>query len=297
LALTLWIVPTTPRETLGSALFCRWAPERAFVIVTVYIDESGTHDSGVTILGGWVARLGQWATFDPKWNKLLKRNGLTYFHSRKMRHTKGQFRGWTREKKHAFIQAAAELGLKSLEFGFTIALPDAAYEQHYVGGLRPREIPLDSRYGLCFRYCLSLIPGFAKDAFRGKELDINFVLESGHVNAGDAERIFNLVKKQGLTNSNEIDIVKMLNTISFADKERYPGLQVADVNAYSAFQHETAVRPLEVVTLEPLSAMADAKKIQKVPVFRLELRETELKMFKQFILHEIEEKKSRRKQT
>jgi hypothetical protein len=54
------------------------------VIVTVYIDESGTHESGYTILGGWVGRLGQWATFDPKWNSLLKRSDLTYFHSKKM---------------------------------------------------------------------------------------------------------------------------------------------------------------------------------------------------------------------
>ena len=49
------------------------------MIVTVYIDESGTHDSGYTILGGWVGRLGQWAGFDPKWDKLLKRSELTYF--------------------------------------------------------------------------------------------------------------------------------------------------------------------------------------------------------------------------
>ena len=33
---------------------------------------------------------------------------------------------------------------RKCRFGFTIALPDAAYEQHYVAGFRPREIPLDS---------------------------------------------------------------------------------------------------------------------------------------------------------
>jgi hypothetical protein len=163
------------------------------VIVTVYIDESGTHGSGVTILGGWVGRLGQWATFDPKWVKLLKRNGLTYFHSKKMRATKDEFKDWTREHKFAFTQQAASLALKNLEFGFTISVSDEAYEDHYVAGYRPREIPLDSPYGLCFRYCLSLIPGFAKDAFGDRDLDINFVLEAGHKNAGDALRIFNKV--------------------------------------------------------------------------------------------------------
>lgn len=265
------------------------------MIVTVYIDESGTHDSGVTILGGWVGRLGQWAGFDPKWVKLLKKNGLTYFHSRKMRQTKGEFKDWKREKKFVFTQHAASLALKHLQFGFTIALPDNAYRDYYVAGHRPREIQLDSRYGLCFRYCLSLIPGMAKEAFGGRELDINFILESGHPNAGDAERIFNRVKKQGLTNPAEIEIVKMLNVISFADKARFPGLQIADVNAYSAYQHESGARPLEVTTLAPETCWNDAKKINKVPVFRLELRDTELRMFKQFILDEIEEKKAPRK--
>jgi hypothetical protein len=221
------------------------------VIITVYIDESGTHNSGVTILGGWVGRLGQWATFDPKWRRLLRRNNLSYFHSRKMRQSKDEFKGWSRKKKHLFTQAAAKLALKDLEFGFTIALPDAAYEEHYVAGFRPKEIPLDSRYGLCFRYCLSLVPGFAKDAFGNKELDVKFLLEEGHPNAGDAERNFHRVKKQGLKHPVEREIVKMLNVISFGEKAKFPGLQVADVNAYSAFQHESGARPLELTTLEP----------------------------------------------
>ena len=263
------------------------------MIVTVYIDESGTHGSGVTILGGWVARLGQWATFDPKWAKLLKLNGLTYFHSRRMRGTKDEFKGWTRERKFDFTQQAASLALKSLEFGFTISVSDEAYRDHYIAGQRPREIPLDSPYGLCFRYCLSLIPGFAKDTFGDRELKINFVLEAGHKNSGDALRIFTKVKKQHLPNVEEQEIVKMLGTIAFDDKKKFPGLQIADVNAYSAFQHHTR-RPLELITLNPETSMQHAKRIQKVPIFNLELRETELKLFKKFILDEIEDKKTRR---
>src|ERR1700737_1209062 len=115
------------------------------------------------------------------------------------------------------------------------------------------------------------------------------MLESGHKNAGDAERIFNLVKKKGLTHPEEKEIVKMLGIIAFGDKVKFPGLQIADVNAYSAFQHETT-SPLETVTLNPETSMADAKKIQKVPIFKLEVGETELGMFKQFILDEIKER-------
>ena len=39
--------------------------------------------------------------------------------------------------------------------------------------------------------------------------------------------------------------------------------------------------------------MQDAKRIQKVPIFNLELKEPELKLFKKFILSEIEDKKAR----
>jgi Protein of unknown function (DUF3800) len=264
------------------------------MIVTVYIDESGTHESGVTVLGGWVGRMGQWSGFDPLWRKLLKKNGLDYFHSKSMRQSRGQFRGWKVFEKFEFTQRAADLALKHLEFGFSIALSDAAYEQHYVAGYRPKEIPLDTRYGLCFRHCLSLVPMMAKDAFKGRQLDINFVLESGHKKAGDAQRVFDRVRTMGLSNPNEIEIVQMLNTLAFEDKARFPGLQVADINAYSAYQHESGARVLEVGTIEnPANAVAEGKRIQKTPVFRLELRELELQTYKRFVLEEIAERKAR----
>jgi Protein of unknown function (DUF3800) len=265
------------------------------VIVTVYIDESGTHDSGVTILGGWVGRLGQWATFDPKWKKILRDEQLTYFHSREFRHGKGEFKGWRPERKNAFLDKAKDVSLKHLEFGFVITLPDAAYEQHYVAGHRPKEVQLDSPYGLCFRYLLSIIPGLAKEAFGDRELDVNFILESGHKNAGDAERIFHKCKNTRTNHPEELAIMAMLNTIAFGDKERFPGLQIADVNAYSGFQHEMKPTKLEVIELPAESTMKAAKKKRRTPIFRLELKETVLIGFRKFIQDEIEEKAARRR--
>ena len=54
------VIPHRPGPTvsLALALFHRLEPERLFVIVSAYIDESGTHGSPVTILGGVVGRLG-----------------------------------------------------------------------------------------------------------------------------------------------------------------------------------------------------------------------------------------------
>jgi hypothetical protein len=208
------VIPRRPGPTasLALALFHRWEPERLFVIVTVYIDESGTHGSPVTILGGWVGRLGQWASFDPRWKRLLKRSGVTYFHSKKLMHSQGEFKGWKIKEKQDFMAAAAKAGKKHLEFGFSIILGEDDYQQHYIAGERPREVQLDSRYGLCFRYCLGLIPALAKQAFDGRELEISLVLESGHTNYGDADRIFNRVKKS--RQPNESEIVGMLILLS-----------------------------------------------------------------------------------
>jgi hypothetical protein len=265
-------------------------PERSFVIVTVYIDESGTHGSGVTIMGGWVGRLGQWAKFDPKWRRLLKDNNLTYFHSRMFRHSKGEFKGWKPEQKNNFVDKAKRASLKNLEFGFVISLPDSA------AGYRPREVPLDSSYGLCFRYCLSFVPVLARQAFGRPDLDISFVLESGHQNAGDADRIFHKVKNSRNANPAEREIVGMFRTITFRDKKKFPGLQVADINAYSGYQHELKPDRLQVVELNPdKPTMQAAKKYRQTPVFRFELKENGLRVFKQFILDEIEEKKQRRR--
>ena len=136
------------------------------------------------------------------------------------------------------------------------------------------------------------MPTLAKESFENSDLEIHFVLESGHPNTGDADRIFKRVKASRM--ANEQEIIKTLQTLTTADKCDFPGLQVADVNAYSAFQHVTR-SPVATTALKPDSAMSDAKKLQKVPVFHLRLQEPELKKFKQFVLDEIEEKEARRK--
>jgi hypothetical protein len=47
------------------ALAHRWEPERIFVILTAYLDESGTHgDSPITVMAGVMANATQWARFE-----------------------------------------------------------------------------------------------------------------------------------------------------------------------------------------------------------------------------------------
>ena len=90
---------------------------------------------------------------------------------------------------------------------------------------------LDSKYGLCFRNCLYFfaLEGI-KRTFRGRYPTLNFVLESGHRNFGDALRIFNEVKAELKANACD-----MLGTMASADKDECDPLMMADFLAHTAF--------------------------------------------------------------
>jgi hypothetical protein len=264
------------------------------VIVTIYIDESGTHDSPVVILGGWVARMGQWASFDDKWRKLLKKYSVSYFHSKELRHSELEFKGWDKAKKSHFMNEAARLAMKSLAFGFTIPVKIDEYKSHYIGECRLQGVAIDSPYGLCFRFCLGMITGLAIDHFADKSIDVHFILESGHHNLGNAEKIFHEVKSSDWPDPSVQRIRSVLRTISRGDKKECPGLQLADINAYNIFQYETRNIVKNLITLPNLHTMSEAKKNQKVPIFHLPLNQEALRKFRGFLLDEIEEKRIRR---
>lgn len=74
------------------------------MIYTAYIDVSGHHaGSPVMVMGGYVGRLGQWANFDRKFHQLLKRNKLTYHHTKKLVHGEGEYKGWDEPRKVRYI--------------------------------------------------------------------------------------------------------------------------------------------------------------------------------------------------
>jgi hypothetical protein len=91
------------------------------------------------------------------------------------------------EQKRAFMNKAASLALKNLEFGFTIVMKDDDYNRLYLAGGRPKGVTLDSRYGLCFRHCLSLVPLRVAEAFdKSDNVRIHFVMECLHTLTADS---------------------------------------------------------------------------------------------------------------
>lgn len=280
--------------SLALALMHAWNPERLFVLVTVYIDESGTHDSPLMTMAGLVGRLGQWATFDAKWKAMLAKDGIEFYHAKKMIHGQDQFRGWSQARKEASAKQVNKIIQRHSQFGFTLVLKDDEYRDHYQmpGVVRPRKLRLDSRYGLCFRMCLAIVPDLVRQTWSDHEIDLHFVLESGHKNYGDAERVFHEVKED-----NQPNISNLLRTISSGSKREFPGLQGADVPAHVSFGFETS-GDVPVVDLGgphmAAEMMSKKSSLKKAPTFRYHIKPETLREVRRLQEDDLENRKRKR---
>jgi hypothetical protein len=208
------------------------APERIFVILTAYLDESGTHGSSpVTVMGGMLANARQWEAFGEAFKEAKQNHGFKVFHTTEFKKRSGDFKGWSVMQQVALMGDLAALTSKAFTEGVTVTLDNADYEVEYKAGDRPRKLRLDSRYGLCFRNCMLFfaLEGL-KRVHRGRFPTLRFVLEAGHKNAGDALRIFNETKAELEANS-----CNMLGDLLFADKNECDPLMMADFLAHVGF--------------------------------------------------------------
>jgi hypothetical protein len=79
-----------------------------------FLDDSGTDDrSPVITMAGYVAHSHHWAIFDKRAKKLYPCYGITKLHSSDFHGTKGEFAGWTGDKKMEFVRELFTLVRKS----------------------------------------------------------------------------------------------------------------------------------------------------------------------------------------
>jgi hypothetical protein len=122
----------------------------------------------------------------------------------------------------------------------------------------PRRSRLDSKYGVCFRACLAFAPSYiaselqlAGKTQRTQETTINFVLEDGHPNVGDARRLFDLFKADALP--------EWRHVVGAFDvsKKNSPGAQAADFLAYCVYRVELLEHGARPSEIERSSYVAD----------------------------------------
>lgn len=197
------------------------------MIYTAYLDESDTHgDSPTIIMAGVLGFEHQWTRFNRRLRALQKIHGFNIIHATDLKRKKGEFKGWSTEQCMALIKDVTEACDRSLSNGCVISIPHALYRKEYRDLPFPKGMNPDSQYGLCFRRCLAQLGRTVRE--QNSQATLNVVLEAGHANAGDAERIFNEFKtvltEAGLNN---------FGSFSTAKKDEAPPLMIADFFAHA----------------------------------------------------------------
>jgi hypothetical protein len=124
---------------LAEALSHCKAPEAILMILTAYMDESGTHGpSAVSVMGACVADVRQWRKFEKRTIKLFRRYGVKIFHTIDLKRGDGDFRGWSVDKKIAFLDDLAHIKNETMEFGYAVVLKHADYQEFYANRERPK---------------------------------------------------------------------------------------------------------------------------------------------------------------
>ena len=202
------------------------------MIWTAYYDESGTHNgSPLTVLAGFLAPAVVWSKFETEWKAVLDRHNITHVHAKHLHHREGEHKGWTDGQVEALtadLMPVFTRNSAAISGGFSIIYEDDYREAYRAPGPIWKE-RLDTSYALCFWSFMHHNPmmlHFQIDP-TGK---VNFILETGHKNAGDVARVYNDFKLLGRPWS------KVAGTLEFATKQAAPALQAADMAAYHAYR-------------------------------------------------------------
>ena len=229
------------------------------MIITTYLDESGTHDaSPISVMAGYVGTAAQWTRFEADWTALLQKAGVGFIHGVELSKRTGQFKGWRAEAANALMVSLDKVIATHLKLGFSVIVRDDDYKSIYGAGPHPRRIQKDSKYGVCFRACLAFVPSLIawelKLAGRtplGAQMTVNFVLEHGHKNLGDARRLFDLYKADLLP-----EWEQFVGTLDTSTKD-CAGSQATDFLAYAVYRAEILEHGRAPSVVEESSYVAD----------------------------------------
>jgi hypothetical protein len=202
------------------------------LIFTAYFDEADTHGPMPrVVMASFLGHAYQWQRFEIRLKRLQAQYRFRIFHGKDFKARTREFSGWDDEKSRRLVEDLADLAQDTLTDGFAVALERERYLNEYRTAPIPAKMNVDSQYGACFRACMGHL--FDIMAERGYRDMLHVVMESGHPNVWDCERIFNDLKK--ICRDSGFDF---LGTFSVADKNDAPPLMAADLLAgtYSAMK-------------------------------------------------------------
>ncbi len=210
---------------------------RYLAVLIAYFDESGSKDTPLVTIAGYLSDERRWKRFEREWASALKEHGAKYLHMKEYAQRRGEFKGWPEWKRRALMRKLTWVIKSNVQFRLGAVVPCEACKQT-VGSINPNDTRL-SPFCLCFVHCLSGIAGYCQKCKITD--DIALVFDENNESSKHATGFYTSFRQSNAPNRNQFV------SLSFADDKKVTPLQAADLLAYELNKyHRGYVRkPLE----------------------------------------------------
>jgi hypothetical protein len=198
-------------------------------VLKTYMDESGTHgDSPVVTVGAYIGQPNVWRDWTKDWKRQLhkvpvSKKPIEVFHAVDCANRDGEFEGWTREERTAFVIELLPIFPRHSIVGCAIGIHMKSFEEAMSDHSDLREM-FGTPYTACFQWVIQTILN-TLDAYRSDHR-IAFFHECNDY-TDEARKAFEWVQTNRPSGNKGI-------TLAFGSKADYVPLQAADVLAYES---------------------------------------------------------------
>lgn len=151
--------------------------QRKLLALQFYIDDSGKNDPPVFVLAGFVASVDAWLAFHEDWKAALDRSPrLEFFKMSDANQCNGIFRGFSKAERDNKVLELASIIRNHVEFGVSIAIPHAAYDNVFKGRIMR---DYDTPYAVAQNLMMNRIHNALAEAGNYEEVDVVFDRQLG----------------------------------------------------------------------------------------------------------------------
>jgi hypothetical protein len=141
-----------PIEDIAHALNPARKGHRHFLILEFYCDES--YDSNIFTFGGFMAEEHEWTKLENKWNRRVKKAGVSRFHAAPLNCYDEEFESWRgTNKSKEFVVPLINIIKRRLLVGFSFAMILDDYEKYTSQTVKDK---LGTPYLCCFKHCIAM---------------------------------------------------------------------------------------------------------------------------------------------
>lgn len=169
-----------------------------------------------------MARPLKWQQFTKEWRSVLRPTGIKVFHATDCNGLRGEFRGWTKEKRDKLVALLLPI-IPRYAFGSAVTVKLIDVEKALTARPELRKFHRDP-YGMCLQWVLTSVVRRIDELPNPRPVAVVHEINAFHESATLA---FNHVRDSESGG-------KHLRSLTFGAKDEYVPLQAADILAYEA---------------------------------------------------------------